>query len=109
MGALIIALLLLLGGSPDLALMQQAQMRSVEQLTAGMHHDLGYYDGAGCGISEVLATSGPKTTADGIEAAWARSPGHAWVLALDYDRVGVGVARGDDGTTVWTVVMVRDC
>ncbi len=109
MGALILALLLLLGRSPDLALMQQAQARSTEQLITGMRHDLGYYSGAGCGIGEVLATSGPGTTAEGVTAAWARSLSHAWVLAQDYDRIGVGVARAADGTTVWSVVLVKDC
>ncbi len=109
MGALILALLLLLGGSPDLALMQQAQARSVEQLAVGMHHELGYYEEAGCGIGEVIATSGPGTAAEGVMAAWARSPSHAWVLAQDYDRVGVGVARAADGTTLWSVVLVKDC
>jgi len=109
-GALLLSLFLFLGGLPDTALSSQAQERSVQQLETGeLKHDLSYYSVQACGIGEVLARSGSTTTVSDILEAWQRSPGHAWVLAQDYDRVGVGIVRDPDGTTFWTVVLVRDC
>jgi uncharacterized protein YkwD len=110
MSALILALFLLFGGLADSHLSGEARQRSVDQLAAGeLRHDLGFYAHPACGIAEVVARSGSGTSAAGVFAAWLRSPSHAWVIGQGYDRLGVGVARGPDGATYWTVVLVRDC
>ncbi len=114
MGQLIIAMFLLLsalGFNPDLALFAQAQVRADEIAEQGyLRHDLGAYQGQYCAIGEVLAKGSERMNARAAMSAWQHSEPHAYVLnELRADRVGVGVAQGDDGSIVWVVAVARNC
>ncbi len=114
MGQLIIAMFLLLsslGFGWDLPLFSYAQARADDMVEQDYFaHDLGAYPVPGCALGEVIAKSSDGVDAEVILNAWQESGSHAYVLdGLRADRFGVGIARGDDGTTIWVVAVARSC
>ncbi len=114
MAHLIIAMLLLLsalGLTFDLPLFSYAQVRADDMVAQDyFRHDLGAYPGSYCAKGELMAKSTATVDAEAVMNAWQDSESHAYVLnELRMDRVGIGIARAEDGTTIWVVALARSC